>query len=109
MLSVIAILVGNSAAPQRVPHSIGARKGSSVVYTSQPATSMAATSAVRPSIAWSQKSLSMDGDTARRLLAEGGVLVVLDMPQGTQFGIDYHSWSTGTPSCPPVPPPRPPA
>ena len=26
---------------------------------------------------------------------QGAVLVVLDMPVGTEFGIDYNSWNVG--------------
>lgn len=37
----------------------------------------------------------MDQATALNLLAEGGVLVILDMPQGTHFGMDYLSWQVG--------------
>ncbi len=37
----------------------------------------------------------MDDDTARGLLKEGAVVVVLDMPLGTEFGIDYTSWNVG--------------
>lgn len=32
---------------------------------------------------------------ARQLFAEGAVLVLLDMPEGTEFGIDYNSWHVG--------------
>ena len=37
----------------------------------------------------------MDQDLARRLLVEGGTLLVLDVPEGTNFGIDLKSWETG--------------
>jgi len=37
----------------------------------------------------------MDQDTAQNLFAQGGILVALDVPLGTEFGIDYHSWSAG--------------
>ena len=37
----------------------------------------------------------MDQATARTLFGEGGVLVILDMPVGTEFGIDYNSWNIG--------------
>ncbi len=37
----------------------------------------------------------MDQATAARLFTEGAVLIVLDMPVGTEFGIDYNSWNTG--------------
>lgn len=37
----------------------------------------------------------MDQETAQNLFAQGGIIVALDVPKGTQFGIDYHSWSVG--------------
>ncbi|CAI8012816.1 Protein AAR2 homolog [Geodia barretti] len=37
----------------------------------------------------------MEPELARRLFAEGAVLVLLDVPQRTEFGIDYNSWSVG--------------
>lgn len=37
----------------------------------------------------------MDQDTARRLLAEGAVLLIEDAPQGLEFGIDCHAWRVG--------------
>lgn len=37
----------------------------------------------------------MDQDTAKMLLSEGGVLVVLEMPVGAEFGIDYNTWTVG--------------
>ena len=36
-----------------------------------------------------------DQDAARRLFAEGGFLVLLDVPVGTEVGIDYNSWTVG--------------
>ncbi|XP_069682395.1 protein AAR2 homolog [Periplaneta americana] len=39
--------------------------------------------------------LEIDQDLARRLLLEGATLVFLDVPQGTEFGIDMKSWNTG--------------
>ena len=35
----------------------------------------------------------MEQDVARQLFAEGAVLVLLDVPEGTEFGIDYNSWN----------------
>ena len=37
----------------------------------------------------------MDPELARRLFAEGGVLVLLDVPERTEFGIDFNCWSVG--------------
>ena len=37
----------------------------------------------------------MDPETAKRLFFEGATLILLDVPQGTEFGIDYTSWNVG--------------
>ena len=37
----------------------------------------------------------MDQDTARVLFREGAVLLFLNMPEGSEFGIDYNSWTVG--------------
>ncbi|XP_029211693.2 LOW QUALITY PROTEIN: protein AAR2 homolog [Acropora millepora] len=37
----------------------------------------------------------MDPEVAKRLHAEGAVLIVLDVPEGTELGIDYFSWNVG--------------
>lgn len=37
----------------------------------------------------------MDQETAKVLFKEGAVLLLLDMPEGSEFGIDYNSWTTG--------------
>lgn len=37
----------------------------------------------------------MDQEVARQLFAEGATLVLLDVPEGTEFGIDYNSWHVG--------------
>ncbi|XP_065883432.1 protein AAR2 homolog isoform X2 [Dysidea avara] len=37
----------------------------------------------------------MDQCTAHKLFAEGAFLVMLDVPQNTEIGIDYHSWRSG--------------
>ncbi|KAI8325165.1 AAR2-domain-containing protein [Martensiomyces pterosporus] len=37
----------------------------------------------------------MDQDTARTLFEQGGCLVILDAPEGIEFGIDLDSWETG--------------
>lgn len=42
------------------------------------------------------ETIEMDQDLAKRLLVEGATFVFLDVPIGTQFGIDMKSWSTGT-------------
>lgn len=41
------------------------------------------------------ESTEMDQDRARRLLVEGATFVFLDVPAGTQFGIDMKTWTTG--------------
>ncbi|XP_015591459.1 protein AAR2 homolog isoform X2 [Cephus cinctus] len=43
----------------------------------------------------SDTGFEMDQDLAKRLLVEGGTLVLLDVPRGTDFGIDLKSWNTG--------------
>lgn len=40
------------------------------------------------------ESIEMDQALAKRLLVEGAVLVVLNVPIGTEFGIDLKSWNT---------------
>lgn len=37
----------------------------------------------------------MDAETARRLFFQGGNFIFLDFPPGSEFGIDYNSWTTG--------------
>jgi A1 cistron-splicing factor AAR2 len=37
----------------------------------------------------------MDADKARELFENGATLVFLDVPRGTEFGIDYNSWNVG--------------
>ncbi|XP_057651976.1 protein AAR2 homolog [Diorhabda carinulata] len=37
----------------------------------------------------------MDQLTAKRLLSEGAFFILLDVPEGTEFGIDMKSWNTG--------------
>ena len=44
---------------------------------------------------WLCDCLPMDQETAQRLFAEGGVLLLLDVPERTEFGIDYNSWVVG--------------
>lgn len=40
-------------------------------------------------------SVNMDPDVARGLFEEGAILVLLDVPQGTELGIDCKSWLVG--------------
>ena len=37
----------------------------------------------------------MDDETAQKLFSEGAFLIFLDVPQRTEFGIDYNSWNVG--------------
>lgn len=37
----------------------------------------------------------MDQETAKRLMQEGAIFILLDVPIGTEFGIDMKSWNTG--------------
>ena len=37
----------------------------------------------------------MDQSTAQHLFDAGAMLVLLDVPPGTEIGIDMHSWQTG--------------
>ncbi|XP_066149921.1 protein AAR2 homolog [Euwallacea fornicatus] len=39
--------------------------------------------------------MEIDQSTAQRLFREGAFLVFLDVPEGTEFGIDLKSWNTG--------------
>lgn len=40
-------------------------------------------------------STEMDPDLARKLFFEGATLVILGVPEGTEFGIDLNSWEAG--------------
>ena len=40
-------------------------------------------------------NMDMDQDTAQVLFKEGAIFVFLDVPVGTEFGIDYNSWNVG--------------
>lgn len=42
-----------------------------------------------------ESSIEMDPELAKRLLIEGGTLVLLDVPVGTEIGIDIKSWNSG--------------
>ena len=37
----------------------------------------------------------MDQETAQILFHEGGTLIFLNVPEGTEFGIDCNSWDVG--------------
>lgn len=40
-------------------------------------------------------STEMDPDLARQLFFEGATLVILGLPEGSEFGIDLNSWEVG--------------
>ena len=42
------------------------------------------------------KATSMDPDLAAKLYEDGGFLIMKDFPEGAEFGIDMHSWNTGS-------------
>ena len=39
--------------------------------------------------------LSMSPTMAKRLYDSGAFVVMLDVPKGTEFGIDFPSWNVG--------------
>lgn len=41
------------------------------------------------------EEISMDSDVAAKLYEDGGFLILKDLPEGTEFGIDMNSWNTG--------------
>ncbi len=41
------------------------------------------------------KNPQIDQESALKLFEEGAVLFLLDVPVGTEFGIDMNSWNTG--------------
>lgn len=41
------------------------------------------------------EEMDMDQNLAQRLLVEGAALIVLNVPNNTEFGIDLKSWNTG--------------
>eukprot|EP01134_Creolimax_fragrantissima_P007942 CFRG7942T1 len=41
------------------------------------------------------KSLQIDPNLAKKLFNEGGKLLALNVPAGTEFGLDYTSWTVG--------------
>lgn len=40
-------------------------------------------------------TMQMDPELAKSLFFEGATVVILNMPKGTEFGIDYNSWEVG--------------
>lgn len=38
----------------------------------------------------------IDPEVAKHLFSEGGMLLILDVPKRTEFGIDYNSWKIGS-------------
>ncbi|XP_073092759.1 protein AAR2 homolog isoform X2 [Manis javanica] len=40
-------------------------------------------------------AVQMDPELAKCLFFEGATVVILNMPRGTEFGIDYNSWEVG--------------
>ncbi|KAM9057136.1 protein AAR2 homolog isoform 1-T2 [Megaptera novaeangliae] len=40
-------------------------------------------------------AMQMDPELAKHLFFEGATVVILNMPKGTEFGIDYNSWEVG--------------
>ncbi|XP_012259201.2 protein AAR2 homolog [Athalia rosae] len=49
----------------------------------------------RPPKMSSTDGVEMDQELAKRLLIEGATLVLLNVPPGTDFGVDMKSWNTG--------------
>ena len=42
------------------------------------------------------KKLEMDPETAKKLFESGATLILLDVPIGTEIGIDMQSWNTAS-------------
>ncbi|EPQ09137.1 hypothetical protein D623_10009362 [Myotis brandtii] len=40
-------------------------------------------------------AMQMDPELAKSLFFEGATVIILNMPKGTEFGIDYNSWEVG--------------
>ncbi|XP_078275311.1 protein AAR2 homolog [Rhinoraja longicauda] len=40
-------------------------------------------------------TVEMDEELANKLFFEGGTLIILAVPEGTEFGIDYNCWQVG--------------
>lgn len=36
----------------------------------------------------------MDNETAQKMFEAGALMILLDVPKGTEIGIDMHSWQT---------------
>uniref|UniRef100_A0A8C5IMV1 Protein AAR2 homolog n=1 Tax=Junco hyemalis TaxID=40217 RepID=A0A8C5IMV1_JUNHY len=47
------------------------------------------------SVLGAMAALRSDPELARQLFFEGATVVVLDVPEGTEFGIDYSAWAVG--------------
>ena len=45
------------------------------------------------------KHTSMNPGLAEVLFREGATLFVLDLPEGSEFGIDFNSWNVGPNFC----------
>jgi hypothetical protein len=39
--------------------------------------------------------MSLDPELVAKLYEDGGFLIIKDLPEGTEFGIDMKSWNTG--------------
>ena len=48
-----------------------------------------------PPVDCSGENLDMNQETARNLLEHGATLIIIDVPPGTEIGIDVQSWRTG--------------
>lgn len=46
-------------------------------------------------IAATSTGLEMSPELAKKLFHEGAILLVLNVPSSTEFGIDMKSWTTG--------------
>ena len=41
------------------------------------------------------EEMSLDPELAAKLYEDGGFLIIKDLPEKTEFGIDMNSWNTG--------------
>ena len=48
-----------------------------------------------PPVDCSGENINMDQETAQRLNENGATLIILDVPPGTEIGIDMQTWRTG--------------
>ncbi|XP_078092800.1 protein AAR2 homolog isoform X1 [Mustelus asterias] len=46
-------------------------------------------------ISMGMATVEMDQELAKKLFFEGGTLVIIGVPEGTEFGIDYNCWQVG--------------